>query len=78
MGLLYTKFYIDFDETEWRQLSNDPLVFETVKEDVSLEIEDSAHKSYRLTFKKHGKIKVLRVAGKFRLMWDNDDLSTSH
>ena len=74
MGLLYTKFYLDFDETEWKQISSDPLIFETIKKDVSLEIEDASHKSYHLVFKEQGKIKVLRVAGKFRLMWDDDDL----
>ena len=48
MGLLYTKFYMDFDEGEWKQISNDPVVFQTVKESVSLEVEDTSHKFYKL------------------------------
>ncbi len=52
MGLLYTKFYMDFDEEGWKQISNDPIVFQTIKDDVSLEIEDTSYKSYKLNFKK--------------------------
>ena len=74
MGLLYTKFYMDFDEDEWRQVSNDPTAFQAVRDGVSLEIEDTSHKIYRLRFKKDGTIKTLRVTGKFRLTWDDDDL----
>jgi len=74
MGLLYTKFYMDFDEEEWKQISNDPIVFQTIKDDVILEIEDTSHKTYKLNFKKGGKLKMFRVTGKFRLTWDNDDV----
>lgn len=74
MGLLYTKFYMDFEEDEWRQISNDPIVFQTIKNDVNLEIEDTSHKSYKLNFKKGGKLKMFRVTGKFRLTWDNEDI----
>ena len=51
MGLLYTKFYMDFDEEEWDQISNNPIIFQTKKDKVSLEIEDTSHKSYKLIFK---------------------------
>ena len=74
MGLLYTKFYMDFEEDEWQQISNDPIVFQTIKNDVNLEIEDTSHKSYKLNFKKGGKLKMFRVTGKFRLTWDNEDV----
>ena len=77
MGLLYTKFYMDFDNTEWAQVSNNPIVFQTVKKDVSLEIEDTSHKSFRLNFKKGGKLNMFRVTGKFRITWDDDDVSNS-
>jgi len=46
MGLLYTKFHMNFDEEEWNQISNNPIVFQTIKNDVTLEIEDTSHKSY--------------------------------
>ncbi|MFQ5781500.1 MAG: hypothetical protein ACE5GR_00425 [Nitrosopumilus sp.] len=74
MGLRYSKFYMDFDEDEWKQISNDPLVFQTIKDNVSLEIEDTSHKLYKLNFKKHGKIKILRVTGKYRLTWNDEDI----
>ena len=65
---------MDFDEEEWKQISNDPIVFETIKDNVSLEIEDASHKSYKLNFKDGGKIKMFRVTGRFRLTWDNEDV----
>ena len=77
MGLLYTKFYMDFDEPEWKQISNNPIIFESMKSDVSLEIEDVSHKSYKLLFKEGGKINMFRVTGKFRLTWDDEDLVNS-
>ena len=77
MGLLYTKFYMDFDEDEWKQISNNPIIFESIKKDVSLEIEDTSHKSFKLFFKEGGKIHMFRVTGKFRLTWDNEDLLNS-
>ena len=77
MGLLYTKFYMDFEEDEWRQISHDPIIFESIKKDVSLEIEDISHKSYKLFFKEGGKIHMFRVTGKFRLTWDDEDLLNS-
>ena len=77
MGLLYTKFYMDFDDVEWMQVSNNPIIFQTVKNDVSLEIEDISHKSFKLNFKKGGKLNMFRVTGKFRLTWDDEDISNS-
>lgn len=74
MGLLYTKFYMDFDDEDWKQISNDPIIFETNKQGVNLEIEDTSHKLYHLRFKKGGRINTLRVTGKFRLTWNNDDI----
>ena len=74
MGLLYSKFYMDFDEDEWKQISNEPIIFQTIKENVTLEIEDTSHKSYKLNFKEGGKNKMFRVTGKFRLTWDDEDI----
>ena len=75
MGLLYTKFHMDFDKDEWLQISNDPLIFQTIKDGVSIEVEDISNKSYRLHFKEGGELHMFRVTGKFRLTWDNEDLS---
>jgi len=74
MGLLYTKFYLDFDEHEWKQISNNPIVFQTLQDNVSLDIEDSSHKLYKLNFKEGGKLNMFRVTGRFRLTWDDDDV----
>jgi len=65
---------MDFDEEQWKQISNDPIVFQTIKDDVSLEIEDTTHRLYKLNFKKGGKFNMFRVTGKFRLTWDDDDV----
>ena len=74
MGLLYTKFYLDFEPPEWKQVSREPVIFEAVRKDVSLEINDTSQNFYKLKFKKGGQIRVFRVVGKFRLTWNNDDL----
>ena len=65
---------MDFEDNEWNQVSNNPIVFQTIKDDVILEIEDISHKSYKLNFKKGGKLKMFRVTGKFRLTWDDEDV----
>ncbi len=75
MGLLYTKFHLNFDDEEWNQISNNPIVFQTIKDDVTLEIEDISHKSYKIHFKKNGKLEMFRVTGQFRLIWDDEDVS---
>lgn len=74
MGLLYTKFHLDFAENEWKQISNNPIVFQTIKDGVSIDIEDDSHKSYKLNFKEGGKLNMFRVTGKFRLTWNDDDV----
>ena len=74
MGLLYTKFYMDFDENDWKQISNNPIIFQTQKDNVSLDVEDVSHKSYKLVFKNGAKFNMFRVTGKFRLTWNDDDI----
>jgi hypothetical protein len=65
---------MDFDDADWKQTSNNPIVFQTLKNNVSLEIEDTSHKSYKLNFKEGGKLNMFRVTGKFRLTWNDDDV----
>ena len=74
MGLLYTKFYLDFESTEWKQVSANPVIFETITDGVSLEIYDTSQNSYKLKFRKGGRMQLFRVVGKFRLTWDDKDL----
>jgi hypothetical protein len=74
LGLLYTKFYIDFESTEWKEVSSNPVIFETITDGVSLEIYDTSQNSYKLKFRKGGRIQLFRVVGKFRLTWDDKDL----
>ena len=74
MGLLYTKLYLNFEEDEWKQISNNPATFEAL-DNISLEILDTSQNSKHLQFKKGGKISILRVVGKFRLTWNDDDIS---
>jgi len=68
---------MDMGEDEWEQVSINPIVFQAVKKNTILEIEDTSHKLYKLNFKKGGKLQMFRVVGKFRLTWDNDDVSNS-
>lgn len=74
MGLLYTTFYVDLEPDEWNQISNNPITYESLKDNVSLEIMATSQNSYHLQFKKGGKLKLSRVVGKFRLTWNDEDL----
>ena len=74
MGLLYTKLYVDFEPEEWKQISNTPVTFESLKEKVHLEIMDTSKNSCHLEFKKGGKVNLFRVVGKFRITWNDEDL----
>ena len=74
MGLLYTRVHLDFDENDWKEISSNPIVFQTIKDDVTLEIETTSQKLYKLNFKKNGKLNMFRVTGQFRLTWDDDDI----
>ena len=74
MGLLYTKVHLDFDENDWKEISSNPIIFQTIKDDVTLEIETTSQKLYKLNFKKNGKLNMFRVTGQFRLTWNNEDI----
>ena len=78
MGLLYTKFYIDFEPNEWKEISSNPVIFESLVDNVSLEIDDTSQNSYKLKFRKGGKLHLFRVVGKFRLTWDDNDVLTDN
>ena len=74
MGLIYTKLYVDFDPNQWKQISTNPITFQCIDDNVSLEIMDTSQNSRHLNFKNGGKINLLRVVGKFRLTWADEDL----
>ena len=74
MGLLYTKVHLDFVENDWKEISSNPIIFQTIKDDVTLEIETTSQKLHKLNFKKNGKLNMFRVTGQFRLTWDDDDI----
>ena len=74
MGLLYTKFYLDFEPEEWKQVSHNPIIFEALDDNVILDIDDTSQNYYKLKFKKGGRLEIFRVVGKFRLTWNDDDI----
>ena len=75
MGLLHTVHYLDFSPESWKIVSNNPTIFEATYDDVVLNIRDVSHKEHKLVFKKGGKIEYLRSVGKYRLRWDDNDLT---
>lgn len=77
MGLAYTKYYLDFESEAWKQVSNDPPIFESTIDGNNIEIPDVSGRIHNLSFKKGGQLTVLRVAGKFRLLWDDESLTAS-
>ena len=74
MVLVYTTRYLDFSSESWKLVSKNPTIFETVADNVVLEIYDTSHREYKLVFKKGSKIEYMRSVGKYRLKWNDEDL----
>ena len=74
MGLVHTVHYLDFSSESWKLVSNNPTIFETIVDNVVLEIRDTSHRENKLVFKKGSKIEYMRSIGKYRLRWNDEDL----
>ena len=75
MGLVHTTHYLDFPSESWKIVSNNPTIFETVVDNVVLDVRDTSHREHKLVFKKGSKIEYIRSVGKYRLKWDDVDLT---
>ena len=75
MGLVHTTHYLDFPSESWKIVSNNPTIFETVVDNVVLDVRDTSHREHKLVFKKGSKIEYIRSVGKYRLKWDDADLT---
>ena len=75
MGLVHTVHYLDFSSESWKLVSNNPTIFETIVDNVVLEIRDISHRENKLVFKKGSKIEYMRSVGKYRLRWNDEDLT---
>ena len=75
MGLVYTVHYLDFLPEFWKLLSNNPTIFETMVDNVVLDIRDTSHTEHKLIFKKGSKLEYMRSVGKYRLKWNDEDLA---
>jgi hypothetical protein len=75
MGLIHTVHYLDFSSESWKLISNNPTIFEAIVDNVVLEIRDISHRENKLVFKKGGKIEYMRSVGKYRLRWNDEDLT---
>ena len=75
MGLVHTTHYLDFPSESWKIVSNNPTIFETVVDNVVLDVRDTSHREHKLMFKKGSKIEYIRSVGKYRLKWDDADLT---
>ena len=64
MGLVHTIHYLDFSPESLKLVSNNPTIFETIVDNVVLEIRDTSHRENKLVFKKGGKIEYMRSVGK--------------
>jgi len=75
MGLVHTVHYLDFSSESWKLVSNNPTIFEAIVDNVVLEIRDISHRENKLVFKKGGRIEYMRSVGKYRLRWNDEDLT---
>ena len=74
MGLVYTIRYLDFSSEFWKLMSNNPTIFETIVDNVVLNIRDTSHREHKLMFKQGSRIEYMRSIGKYRLNWNDVDL----
>jgi len=75
MGLVHTTQYLDFPSESWKILSNNPTIFEALDDNLTLNFRDVSHRENKLVFKKGGKIEYMRSVGKYRLRWNDEDLT---
>ena len=75
MGLLHTLHYLDFSPESWKIISNNPTIFEAMNDDAVLKVRDISHREHKLVFKKGGRIEYIRSVGKYRLRWNDNDLT---
>ena len=75
MGLLHTLHYLDFSPESWKIISNNPTIFEAMNDDAVLNVRDISHREHKLVFKKGGRIEYIRSVGKYRLRWNDNDLT---
>ena len=75
MRLVYTTHYLDFPSESWKILSNNPTIFEALDDNVVLDIRDLSQREHKLVFKKGGRIEYMRSVGRYRLKWDDVDLT---
>jgi len=75
MGLVYTIHYLDFSSEFWKLTSNNPTIFETIVDNVVLNIRDTSQNEHKLMFKKGSRIEYMRSIGKYRLKWNDVDLA---
>ena len=76
MGLLHTLHYLDFSPESWKIISNNTAIFEAIDDNVILNIRDISHREHKLVFKKGGRIEYMRSVGKYRLQWDDNDVTS--
>ena len=75
MGLIHTTRYLDFPTDSWKQISVNPTIFEVISDSAVLEIYDTSSKERKLVFKNGAKINYIRSVGKYRLTWNDEDLT---
>ena len=76
MGLLHTLHYLDFSPESWKIISNNTAIFEAIDDNVVLNIRDISHREHKLVFKKGGRIEYMRSVGKYRIQWDDNDVTS--
>ena len=66
MGLVHTIHYLDFSSESWKLVSNNPTIFETIVDNVVLEIRDTSHKEIT-SIQKGCKIEYMRYCWKVQI-----------
>ena len=75
MGSLYTAQYFDLKLDEWKRTFKFPVNFECMRDSCTIEIVDLEGKTHKMAFQKGGTMKFEKIEGKFRLSWNDNDLT---
>ena len=75
-----TNDFLSFDPHEWKQISENPVIYEALKDNIIVKFFDytkkedhSTQELNRLVFKKGEKVEVTTVGEKFRLIREDDE-----
>ena len=73
MGEVATREDITIGETDWGQISKDPMLFECGVDNGVVEVTDLENKVQKITFKKGGVMEMWKDETALHIAWEDSD-----